>query len=65
MPSWDVAYGPDGDPEKSRFLRLHAAPSASAHGTVVVLHGGYWKNKFGLDDVPWQGYIHGAQYPPN
>eukprot|EP00435_Cladocopium_sp_Y103_P031635 s3333_g8.t1 len=49
---WDVAYGPDGSsgPENSRFLRLHPAP-VEQHGTVVVLHGGYWKNKFGLDDA--------------
>ena len=45
---WDVAYGPGGssDPENSRFLRLHPAP--------VEQHGGYWKNKFGLDDVAWK-----------
>ena len=51
---WDVAYGPGGssEPENSRFLRLHRAP-VEQHGTVLVLHGGYWKNKFGLDDVAW------------
>ncbi|CAL1137137.1 unnamed protein product [Cladocopium goreaui] len=51
---WDVAYGPGGssDPENSRFLRLHPAPvEQHGTGTVVVLHGGYWKNKFGLDDA--------------
>lgn len=50
---WDISYAPGEteDPEKSRFLRLHAAPGlASVHGTLVVIHGGYWKNKFGLDD---------------
>ena len=54
---WDVAYGPGGspDPENSRFLRLHPAPvEQHGTGTVVVLHGGYWKNKFGLDDVAWK-----------
>lgn len=51
---WDVAYAPGGssEPENSRFLRLHPAPLVDeTHGTVVVLHGGYWKNKFGLDDA--------------
>ncbi|CAE8629858.1 unnamed protein product [Polarella glacialis] len=54
---WDIPYGPDGtaDPENSRFLRLHAAPAVmpggGVHATVVVLHGGYWKNKYGLDDA--------------
>lgn len=52
---WDVPYTPDGsDPEHTRFLRLHAAPlslpEGGAHATAVVIHGGYWKNKFGLDD---------------
>ena len=28
--------------------------SSMGRGTVVVLHGGYWKNKFGLDDVAWK-----------
>jgi hypothetical protein len=55
---WDVAYGPGGSsgPENSRFLRLHPAPGEQhgTQGTVVVLHGGYWKNKFGLDDVAWK-----------
>lgn len=48
---WDLSYAGTTVPEKSRFLRLHRAPSDKSHGTVVVLHGGYWKNKFGLDDA--------------
>ncbi|CAK0894459.1 unnamed protein product [Prorocentrum cordatum] len=53
---WDVPYGPDGTtaPEGSRFLRLHKAPACmpagEAHGTVCVIHGGFWKNRYGLDD---------------
>jgi pimeloyl-ACP methyl ester carboxylesterase len=37
----------------TRFVRLHAAPAETAepHGTVVILHGGYWKNAYGLDDA--------------
>ena len=49
---WDLSHLAGVAPEKSRFLRLHRAPaSEKSHGTVVVLHGGYWKNKFGLDDA--------------
>lgn len=45
---WDISYGPN----EAQFLRLHAAPEAAAiHGTVVVIHGGYWKNAYGLDDA--------------
>eukprot|EP00930_Biecheleria_cincta_P018654 TRINITY_DN14453_c0_g1_i1.p1 TRINITY_DN14453_c0_g1~~TRINITY_DN14453_c0_g1_i1.p1 ORF type:complete len:348 (+),score=71.65 TRINITY_DN14453_c0_g1_i1:27-1046(+) len=53
---WDIPYGPDGTaaPENSRFVRVHAAPAEvpadGVHATVMVLHGGYWKNKFGLGD---------------
>eukprot|EP00928_Gymnodinium_smaydae_P090611 TRINITY_DN74397_c0_g1_i1.p1 TRINITY_DN74397_c0_g1~~TRINITY_DN74397_c0_g1_i1.p1 ORF type:complete len:353 (+),score=63.07 TRINITY_DN74397_c0_g1_i1:88-1059(+) len=52
---WDIPYAPDvggvGDQERTRFLRLHAAPGGKdVHGTVVVMHGGYWKNRYGLDD---------------
>ena len=48
---WDVPYAQDGqwDSEKTRFLRLHKT-KGSTHGTVVLMHGGYWKNVFGLDD---------------
>jgi len=54
--SWDVPYGDAlADPEATsvRFLRLHAHQRGStpAHGTVALLHGGYWKNMFGLDDA--------------
>ncbi len=48
---WDLSHLAGVAPEKSRFLRLHRAPAEKSHGTVVVLHGGYWKNKFGLDDA--------------
>eukprot|EP00933_Yihiella_yeosuensis_P081291 TRINITY_DN9487_c1_g1_i2.p1 TRINITY_DN9487_c1_g1~~TRINITY_DN9487_c1_g1_i2.p1 ORF type:complete len:298 (+),score=75.20 TRINITY_DN9487_c1_g1_i2:44-937(+) len=53
---WDLPYGPENtsDPEHSRFLRLWAepdeVPDGGVHATVVTIHGGYWKNKFGLDD---------------
>ena len=59
MSTWDVGYGPDGssEPAGSRFLRLHRVPAGTCHGTVVVLHGGYWKNKFGLDDVAGPGAL--------
>jgi len=55
-PWWDVPYAPDGcDPEHTRFLRLHAAPEripeGGVHATAVIMHGGYWKNKYGLDDA--------------
>eukprot|EP00927_Polykrikos_kofoidii_P073501 TRINITY_DN69531_c0_g1_i1.p1 TRINITY_DN69531_c0_g1~~TRINITY_DN69531_c0_g1_i1.p1 ORF type:complete len:357 (+),score=55.91 TRINITY_DN69531_c0_g1_i1:56-1072(+) len=40
--------------DRSRFLRIHACPQLvageNALGTVVVIHGGYWKNRYGLDD---------------
>lgn len=40
--------------DRSRFLRLHAVPETGhpegARGTLVVIHGGYWKNKYGIDD---------------
>mmetsp|Transcript_8764 Transcript_8764/g.24069 ORF Transcript_8764/g.24069 Transcript_8764/m.24069 type:complete len:312 (-) Transcript_8764:52-987(-) len=52
---WDVPLSPTGGiPEdRSHFLRLHPAPQGDgqeAHGTAVIIHGGYWKNRFGLDD---------------
>eukprot|EP00929_Paragymnodinium_shiwhaense_P069813 TRINITY_DN35248_c0_g1_i2.p1 TRINITY_DN35248_c0_g1~~TRINITY_DN35248_c0_g1_i2.p1 ORF type:complete len:319 (+),score=63.20 TRINITY_DN35248_c0_g1_i2:85-1041(+) len=40
--------------DRSRFLRLHSAPGrdgdAAPLGTAIVIHGGYWKNRYGLDD---------------
>ncbi|CAK9056912.1 unnamed protein product [Durusdinium trenchii] len=52
LPLVPAAAGVAGVEDRSRFLRLHRAPRGGrAHGTVVVLHGGYWKNKFGLDDA--------------
>ena len=52
--SWDLPYvSEDSATRNTQFLRLHAAPQVEGglvHGTVVVLHGGYWKNRFGLDD---------------
>lgn len=53
---WDISYVKAGeaDSSHSRFLRLHAKPDhicAPAHATVVVMHGGYWKNQYGLDDA--------------
>lgn len=49
---WNVPYTEPGAAAfSSRFLRLHAhRTQAPVHGTVVLIHGGYWKNKFGLDD---------------
>lgn len=51
---WDLPYADEVGQEGVRFLRLHAAPvcvpPGGVHATVVVIHGGYWKNKFGLDD---------------
>ncbi|CAJ1341187.1 unnamed protein product [Effrenium voratum] len=52
---WDIPYGPDGcaAPENTRYLRLHRPPDGvkAAHATVVVLHGGYWKNQYGIGDA--------------
>lgn len=52
---WDIPYSNHSwDDERTRFLRLHCprqTPEGGSHGTVVVLHGGYWKNQFGLDDA--------------
>ena len=51
-PFHDIVYG-DGSQASTRFVRLHRAPDAETtiHGTVVILHGGYWKNAYGLDDA--------------
>ena len=47
---WDLPYA-EGGTHKTQFVRIHEAPSqGDVKGTVVVLHGGYWKNRFGLDD---------------
>ncbi|CAE7239301.1 unnamed protein product [Symbiodinium sp. CCMP2592] len=48
---WDLPYAESASP-KTQFVRVHEAPRTpgDVHGTVIVLHGGYWKNKFGLDD---------------
>ncbi|CAE7876964.1 unnamed protein product [Symbiodinium necroappetens] len=49
---WDLPYAESASPN-AQFVRLHEAPRTppgDVHGTVIVLHGGYWKNKFGLDD---------------
>jgi len=54
--SWDIYYGVDDDSSlrNVQFVRLHAAPveipEDGVHATVMVIHGGFWKNKFGLDD---------------
>ena len=50
---WDLPYaGEQTATSSTQFVRIHSAPRAEGeiHGTVVVLHGGYWKNRFGLDD---------------
>ena len=49
----DHPYGDASDPLAStRYVRLHAPPEdvEKPHGTVIVLHGGYWKNAYGLGD---------------
>jgi len=51
---YDIPLASEDENNKDRFFRLHLAPEngpvGSSHGTVVIIHGGYWKNKFGLDD---------------
>ena len=52
---WDVCYAPSGGIEhESRYLRLHhpatVKPAAASAATVVIIHGGYWKNRFGIGD---------------
>mmetsp|Transcript_90200 Transcript_90200/g.291601 ORF Transcript_90200/g.291601 Transcript_90200/m.291601 type:complete len:315 (-) Transcript_90200:61-1005(-) len=53
---WDLPLALSGSiaEDRSSFLRVHAvpenAPSNGLHGTVLIIHGGYWKNKYGLDD---------------
>eukprot|EP00931_Biecheleriopsis_adriatica_P086288 TRINITY_DN60998_c0_g1_i1.p1 TRINITY_DN60998_c0_g1~~TRINITY_DN60998_c0_g1_i1.p1 ORF type:complete len:362 (-),score=76.53 TRINITY_DN60998_c0_g1_i1:9-1094(-) len=53
---WDLPYAADGTcgPDGVCFARLHAlpcrVPPAGVHGTLVTIHGGYWKSKFGIGD---------------
>jgi len=51
---WDVPYAvPGPNLDHTQFVRIHVSPDTSdgvVHGTVIVLHGGYWKNRYGLGD---------------
>lgn len=44
----NFSYGEDA----TQFVRLHLPPGdASCVATVVLVHGGYWKNKYGVDNA--------------
>ncbi|MFN2562722.1 MAG: hypothetical protein ABR571_15690 [Jatrophihabitans sp.] len=55
-----IAYGADA----AQFGEL-SRPSGSAHrGTVVIIHGGFWRGQYGLDlgrplaaDLTGRGYV--------
>lgn len=40
-----LAYGPD----PAQFGMLHLPPRPAPHPVVVVIHGGFWRQEFGLD----------------
>ncbi len=43
-----LAYGPDG----RQHLDLYPAPEAGVRGTVVLIHGGFWRAGLGSDNSP-------------
>lgn len=54
---WDVKYDADGPicANSVGFARVYAPPHFAStngvHGTVVVIHGGYWKNQYTLENA--------------
>ena len=54
-----VSYGP----ERSQFGELHVVPGRSSYPVVVLIHGGFWGARYGLDlmspladDLAGRGY---------
>jgi hypothetical protein len=38
-----------GDDNVNQYIRLHIPPSSS-QSLFVIIHGGYWKSKYSMDN---------------